>query len=66
MPIVIGTDRVIVDLDGQRGDGLVQAVTPKAIAESSEKQGGCFTRYPGDRKHDSGNQRTKGTPKDDS
>ena len=42
MPIIIGRNRVIKDLQRQRGDRLRQAVRPKPIAKSSKQQWRSF------------------------
>ena len=54
VPVVVGRDGVRVDLQRQRGDGLVQALVPEAIAERREEQRRRLAGDPGDRHHHAG------------
>jgi hypothetical protein len=45
VPIVIGRDRVGKNLQGERRNGLTEAVVPKSIAESGEKKRSSFAPH---------------------
>jgi hypothetical protein len=45
MPIIVGRDRIGKNLQWERSDGLAEAVIPKTIAESSEKERSRFAAY---------------------
>src|ERR1700733_962818 len=42
VPVVVGSDGVVVDHAGERGDGLAPAGAPEAIAEGGEEQRSGF------------------------
>ena len=45
VPVVVGRDRIGKNLQRERSDGLAEAVIPKTIAESSEKERSRFAAY---------------------
>ena len=45
MPIVVGRNRIGKNLQWERSDGLAEAVIPKTIAESSEKERSRFAAH---------------------
>jgi len=49
MPIVIRRNGIGKNLQGKRGDGLAEAVIPKTISESGEKERGCFAAHTSER-----------------
>src|SRR3954468_12492998 len=48
MPLVIGTDGVAEDLQGQSGDRLANRCRPELVAKRGEEQGCRFAGNPGD------------------
>src|SRR3989441_8044222 len=49
VPVVEGRDRVGEDLERQRGDRLIEALVPEAVAEGREEQRRRLPRHAGDR-----------------
>ena len=65
MPVVVGRDGVRVDLQRQRGDGLVEPLVPESVAERGEQQGRGLPRDPRHRHHDPGDDAGAGRRDDD-
>src|SRR5205823_2472478 len=55
MPIIVGRDRIRKNLQWQRGDWLAEAVIPKMIAESGEKERSRFAANTSEGEKDPGN-----------